>query len=51
MAHDDERTTKRVPKGTSQYQAAWIMDNGSEVCVGVSRVVDTLFVVLNEGVW
>ena len=32
VAHG-ERRIRLVPKGTSEYQAAWIMDNGSEVCV------------------
>ena len=27
------RIVKRVPKGTSEYQAAWIVDSEEEVCI------------------
>jgi len=27
------KIVKRVPKGTSEYQAAWIIDSEEEVCV------------------
>jgi len=30
--HAKRKIVKRVPKGTSEYQAAWIIDSEEEVC-------------------
>ena len=36
---------KRVPKGTSEYQAAWIIDSEDEVCIVFVLIL--LLVVVN----
>ena len=30
LKEETQKITKRVPKGTSEYQAAWIVDSGDE---------------------
>ena len=39
------RIVKRVPKGTSEYQAAWIIDSEDEVCIVFVLIL--LLVVVN----
>lgn len=31
--HAKRKIVKKVPKGTSEYQAAWIIDSDEEVCL------------------
>ena len=47
LKEETQKVTKRVPKGTSEYQAAWIVDSGDEndedeeddsVCVLISQM-------------
>jgi len=49
----EKRVAKRVPKGTSDYQAAWILESDrEEVCVSIMKYVcECTYVLLGGRQW